>query len=148
MDDNEDIYERTLERPESLKLRVERSSIVAKVAIGGLLIKGVIDGATRTIIKSSLQDVIPFVSEAFNKVTIIRIANGTVKYRHRELVTTVSVGEIHFQLPLIVLDDVAALGIDFLIKTQATLVIRERAIQFGDMVQRPKDSLSASPSVI
>uniref|UniRef100_A0A1B0GAU6 Peptidase A2 domain-containing protein n=1 Tax=Glossina morsitans morsitans TaxID=37546 RepID=A0A1B0GAU6_GLOMM len=142
-------YERTLERPESPELRVEKSSVVANVTIGGILIKGVIDtGATRTIIKSSLQDVIPFVSEAPNISTTIRMADGTLRYSHRELVTTVRVGETHFQLPLIVLDDVVdnlTLGMDFLIKAQATLAIGESVIQFGNTVQRSKDSWSGKP---
>uniref|UniRef100_A0A1A9ZXL0 Uncharacterized protein n=1 Tax=Glossina pallidipes TaxID=7398 RepID=A0A1A9ZXL0_GLOPL len=139
MNDKPDIYERTPERPESSELRVEKSSVVANVIIAGRLIKGAIDtGATRTIIKSSLQDVIPFVSEATNINTIIRM----------ELLSTVRVGETHFQLPLIVLDDVVdnlTLGMDFLIKARETLVIGERAIQFGNTVKRPKDLWSGKP---
>uniref|UniRef100_A0A1A9VWE8 CCHC-type domain-containing protein n=1 Tax=Glossina austeni TaxID=7395 RepID=A0A1A9VWE8_GLOAU len=136
IEDNPDIYERTPEHPESPELRIERSSVIANVTIGGLLIKGAIDtGATRTIITSNLQDVTPFVSEAPNISTTIRMADGTLRSSQRELITTVSVGETHFQLPLIVLDDVVdnlTLGMDFLIKAQGTLVIGDRAIQLGN----------------
>uniref|UniRef100_A0A1A9VHV6 Peptidase A2 domain-containing protein n=1 Tax=Glossina austeni TaxID=7395 RepID=A0A1A9VHV6_GLOAU len=149
IEDNPDTYERTPERPKSPELRIEKSSVIANVAVGGLLIKGVIDtGATRTIIKSNLQDVIPFVSETPNISTTIRMADGTLRFSHRELVTTVRVAETHFQLPLIVLDDVVddlILGMDFLIKAQATLVIGERVIQFGSAVKRPKDPWSGKP---
>lgn len=91
--------------PNPRNLRVERSSVVANVTIGGLLIKGAVDtGATRIIIKSSLQDFIPFVSETFNISTTTRMADGTLRYNHRELIAMVHVGETHFQLSLIVLD--------------------------------------------
>uniref|UniRef100_A0A1A9UYT9 CCHC-type domain-containing protein n=1 Tax=Glossina austeni TaxID=7395 RepID=A0A1A9UYT9_GLOAU len=149
IEESPDTYERTPERPESPELRIERSSVIANVTVDGLLIKGVIDTeATRTIIKSNLQDVIPFVSEAPIISTKIRKADGTLRFSHRELVATVRVGETHFQLPLLVLDDVVGdltLGMDFLIKAQATLVIGERAIQFGSTVKRPKDPRSGKP---
>uniref|UniRef100_A0A1B0G631 Retrotransposon gag domain-containing protein n=1 Tax=Glossina morsitans morsitans TaxID=37546 RepID=A0A1B0G631_GLOMM len=120
-------------------LRIEKSSVVANVIIGRLLIKEVIEtGVTRTIIKSSLQDVIPFVSKAPNRSRTIRMADGTLRYSHRELVTMVSVRGTHFQLPLIVLDDV----VDNL---TAELFIGKRAIQFGSPAQRPKDSWSGKP---
>uniref|UniRef100_A0A1A9UDN4 Reverse transcriptase domain-containing protein n=1 Tax=Glossina austeni TaxID=7395 RepID=A0A1A9UDN4_GLOAU len=142
-EDNPDTYERTIVRPESPELRIEKSSVIANVTVGGLSIKGVIDtGATRTNIKCNLQDPIPFVSEAPNISTKIRMADGTLRLSHRELVTTVRIGEAHFQLPLLVLDDVVddlTLGMDFLIKAQAILVIGERAIQIGSPVKRPKD---------
>uniref|UniRef100_A0A1B0B446 Uncharacterized protein n=1 Tax=Glossina palpalis gambiensis TaxID=67801 RepID=A0A1B0B446_9MUSC len=150
MDDNPDTYERTPKRPESPELRVKRSSVVANVTIGGLLVKGAIDtGATRIITKSSLQDAIPFVPKAHNICTTILTADGTLRYSHRELMTTVSIGETHFQLPLIVLDDVVdnlALGMDFLTKAQATLVIEERAMQFGNAAQQPRDTEVRGPA--
>uniref|UniRef100_A0A1B0GC02 Uncharacterized protein n=1 Tax=Glossina morsitans morsitans TaxID=37546 RepID=A0A1B0GC02_GLOMM len=128
MDDNSDIHERTPEGSESPELCVERSSVVANVSIGRLLIKFVIDtGATRTIIKYSLQDFIPFVSEAPNISTAMR---------HREFITAVHEGETHFPLPLIVLDEVfdnLTLGVDCLIKEHYTV---------GNTVQRLKDSWS------
>ncbi|KAI9578866.1 hypothetical protein GQX74_014877 [Glossina fuscipes] len=95
-----------------------------------------------------LQDVIPFVSDTPNISTTMRMVDGTLRYTHRELVPTVSVGETHFHLPLIVLDDVddnLTLRMDFLIKAQIILVIGERAIQFGNTLQRPKDSWSGKP---
>uniref|UniRef100_A0A1B0FEG2 Uncharacterized protein n=1 Tax=Glossina morsitans morsitans TaxID=37546 RepID=A0A1B0FEG2_GLOMM len=72
MDDNSGIYERTPEHHESPELRVERSSVVANVTIGGLLIK-----------------------EVPNISTTTRMADGTLQYSHRELVTTGYVGETH-----------------------------------------------------
>uniref|UniRef100_A0A1A9V1L0 Uncharacterized protein n=1 Tax=Glossina austeni TaxID=7395 RepID=A0A1A9V1L0_GLOAU len=91
------------------------------------------------MIKSRLQDFIPFTGEIPNISTTTRMPDGTLRYSHRELITTVHVGETHFQLSLIVLHDVVdnlTLGMDFLIKAQATLVIGKRAIQFGNTMQR------------
>uniref|UniRef100_A0A1B0BZ98 Uncharacterized protein n=1 Tax=Glossina palpalis gambiensis TaxID=67801 RepID=A0A1B0BZ98_9MUSC len=135
MDDYPDIYERTPDRPES------RRKVICSSQRN--LWRSIDQRYDRTIIKSSLQDAIRFVSEAPNVSTTIRMADGTL--RHREVVTTVSEGETHFQLPLIALDDVVDKLTLGMTKAQATLVIGERAIPFGNTVQRPQVLWSGKP---
>lgn len=65
------------------------------------------------------------------------------------VIATVNEGEINFQFPLITPDDVVnnfTLGMDFLTKAEAILVITKRTIKFHNTKQWVKDSSSGRSS--
>uniref|UniRef100_A0A1B0C635 Uncharacterized protein n=1 Tax=Glossina palpalis gambiensis TaxID=67801 RepID=A0A1B0C635_9MUSC len=86
MNGSSGIYEGTSRRSESPALGVESLSVLANINIGGISTEGMIDtSATRTIIKSNLQNFISFLSEIPSVSAIICLVNGTDSFDYCQL---------------------------------------------------------------